>query len=53
MAHQPLCDEIQRYGLPRRPGLGIELDPEVIATHPYAPGDHESAYCSDGSVADI
>jgi galactonate dehydratase len=62
MAHQPLRDEIQRYGLtinngwaelPRRPGLGIELDPDVIAAHPYAPGDYESAFYSDGSVADI
>jgi galactonate dehydratase len=62
MAHQPLRDEIQRCGLtisngwaelPRRPGLGIELDPDVIDAHPYAPGDYESAYYSDGSVADI
>jgi galactonate dehydratase len=62
MAQQSLRDEVQQHGLtinngwaelPRRPGLGIELDPEVIAAHPYAPGDYEPAFYSDGSVADI
>jgi galactonate dehydratase len=62
MAQQPLRDEIQRQGLtikdgwaelPTLPGLGIELDPDVIAAHPYAPGDYEPAFYSDGSVADI
>jgi galactonate dehydratase len=62
MAQQPLRDEVQRHGLtikdgwaelPRRPGLGIELNPEVVAAHPYAPGDYEPAFYSDGSVADI
>ena len=62
MAQQPLREEIQRQGLtiengwallPERPGLGIELDPQVLAAHPYAPGDYEPAYYSDGSVADI
>jgi galactonate dehydratase len=62
MAQQRLREEIQRHGLtikdgwaelPTRPGLGIELDPDVIAAHPYAPGDYEPAFYSDGSVADI
>jgi galactonate dehydratase len=62
LAQQPLRDEIQRQGLtiengwallPDAPGLGIELDPEVIAAHPYQPGDYEPAFYSDGSVADI
>jgi galactonate dehydratase len=62
MAQQPLRAEVQRHGLsihngwaelPRRPGLGIELDPDVIAAHPYALGDYEPAFYSDGSVADI
>ena len=62
MAQQPLRAEVQRHGLtikdgwaelPRRPGLGIELDPDVIAAHPYAPGDYEPAFYADGSVADI
>jgi galactonate dehydratase len=62
MAQQRLRAEIQVHGLtikdgwaelPDRPGLGIELDPEVIEAHPYAPGDYESAFYSDGSVADI
>jgi galactonate dehydratase len=39
--------------LPRTPGLGIELDEEVIAAHPYSPRDYASAYYPDGSVADI
>ena len=62
MAQQPLRDEIQLHGLsirdgyaelPRRPGLGIELDEAVIAAHPYAPGDYDPAFYSDGAVADI
>jgi galactonate dehydratase len=62
MAQQPLRDAVQRQGLtvkdgwaelPRRPGLGIELDPDVIAAHPYAPGDYAPAFYADGSVADI
>jgi galactonate dehydratase len=62
IAQQPLREEIQRYGLtidkgwallPTRPGLGIELDSELIAAHPYAPGSYEPAFNSDGSVADI
>jgi L-alanine-DL-glutamate epimerase-like enolase superfamily enzyme len=39
--------------LPDRPGLGIELDNQVIAAHPYAPGTYEPAYAADGAVADI
>jgi len=39
--------------LPTRPGLGIELDRDTIAAHPYAPRDYPPAYRADGSVADI
>jgi galactonate dehydratase len=61
-AHQPLREEVQKHGLtvkngwaelPTRPGLGIELNDDVIELHPYAPGDYEPAFYSDGSVADI
>ena len=53
VAQQPLRDEVQRQGLtikdgwaelPRLPGLGIELDAEVVAAHPYAPGDYDPAF---------
>ncbi|MGN6759622.1 MAG: galactonate dehydratase [Thermomicrobiales bacterium] len=59
---QPQRDLVQREGpvvtngyieLSRRPGLGIELDHDVIAAHPYAPHDYAAAYNPDGSVADI
>jgi galactonate dehydratase len=62
MAQQELREPVQRLGLtirdgwaelPMRPGLGIELNEEVVAAHPYAPGDYEPAFYSDGSVADI
>lgn len=62
LAKQPLRDEVQRQGLrvadgwaelPRRPGLGIELDWDVVAAHPYAPGEYAPAFYADGSVADI
>src|ERR1051326_856120 len=62
MAQQPLRDEVQMVGLtikegwaelPDRPGLGIELNDDLITAHPYAPGDYEPAFYSDGSVADI
>jgi len=39
--------------LPTTPGLGIELDEEVIAAHPYSPRDYAAEYYPDGSVADI
>ena len=39
--------------LPDRPGLGIELNADVIAAHPYEPGGYEPAYSADGAVADI
>jgi galactonate dehydratase len=61
-AQQPLRNEVQRQGLvvrdgwaelPDRPGLGIELNAEVIAAHPYEPGSYEPAYSADGAVADI
>jgi galactonate dehydratase len=61
-AHQPLRDDVQVHGLvvrdgwaelPDRPGLGIELNNQVIAAHPYAPGTYEPAYSADGAVADI
>lgn len=62
MAQQELREPVQRVGLeirdgwaqlPTRPGLGIELNDDVIDAHPYAPGDYEPAFYSDGSVADI
>jgi galactonate dehydratase len=61
-AEQPLREEVQRQGLvvrdgwaelPDRPGLGIELNDEVIAAHPYAAGSYEPAFGQDGAVADI
>ena len=39
--------------LPRRPGLGVKLDQDVIAAHPYRPHDYPGAYYADGAVADI
>jgi galactonate dehydratase len=62
IAQQSLRDAVQTHGLlirdgwadlPRQPGLGIALKDEVIAAHPYAPGDYEPAFYADGSVADI
>ncbi len=59
---QPHRDRVQLAGitirdgwaeLPVRPGLGIELDRDVIAAHPYEPRDYSPAYYPDGSVADI
>jgi galactonate dehydratase len=61
-AQQPWRDEVQRQGLvvrdgwaelPDRPGLGIELNDEVIEAHPYEPGNYEPAFSADGAVADI
>jgi galactonate dehydratase len=61
-AQQPFRDEVQIQGLvvrngwaelPDRPGLGIELNPDVIAAHPYEPGSYAPAFSADGAVADI
>jgi galactonate dehydratase len=62
MAQQSLRDAVQRQGLviaqgyaelPTRAGLGIELNDDVVAAHPYAPGTYDPAFYPDGSVADI
>jgi galactonate dehydratase len=59
---QPYRDQVQKVGwhvkdgwieLERRPGLGIELDHDVIAAHPYAVREYSPTYYADGSVADI
>jgi galactonate dehydratase len=59
---QPHRDRVQLAGitirdgwaeLPVGPGLGIELDRDVIAAQPYEPRDYSPAYYPDGSVADI
>ena len=39
--------------LPTAPGLGIELDEDVIRAHPYSPHDYSPLYYPDGSVADV
>jgi galactonate dehydratase len=40
--------------VPDRPGLGVELDEEVIAANPYRPRSGKSkAFAADGSVADV
>jgi galactonate dehydratase len=39
--------------LPAAPGLGVALDFDAMAQLPYEPKDYESAFRSDGSVADI
>ncbi|MFN8523958.1 MAG: galactonate dehydratase [Chloroflexota bacterium] len=59
---EPYRAQVQKRGpivkdgwltLDRTPGLGVELDPDVIAAHPYSPRDYEATYYPDGSVADI
>lgn len=59
---EPFRSQVQRQGLtiengwielPRTPGLGVDLDEEVIAAHPYSVQDYASLYYPDGSVADI
>jgi galactonate dehydratase len=59
---EPYRTQVQKQGLkivdgwidlPTTPGLGIELDEDVIAAHPYSPRDYPPAYYPDGSVADI
>lgn len=41
-----------RVGLPMRPGLGIEVNEEAAARHPFAPEILIQSYHRDGSVAD-
>src|SRR4051794_33814388 len=59
---EPYRTQVQKQGLkivdgwidlPSTPGLGVDLDEEVIAAHPYSPRDYPPAYYPDGSVADI
>lgn len=40
--------------VPDRPGLGVDLDEEVITANPYRPGRaRRNAFSADGSVADV
>lgn len=60
---QPQRDEVQSgiairatdgsVPLPTAPGLGIELDEEYIAAHPYEPRPTRGLFYPDGSVADV
>jgi len=59
---EPYRSQVQKYGLtikdgwidlPTAPGLGVELDEDVIRAHPYAVRDYAPMYYPDGSVADI
>jgi galactonate dehydratase len=59
---EPHRSQVQRVGptieegyvnLPTGPGLGVELDPEVIARYPYVATDYRGAFASDGAVADV
>jgi galactonate dehydratase len=59
---EPYRSQVQRTGprvengyipLPTGPGLGIELDDEVIAAHPYTPRDYPGVFDRDGAVADV
>ena len=55
----PLFFQVQKYGitianahaeLPTAPGLGVELDEELIAQHPYQPLEIREYYGPDGGV---
>jgi len=39
--------------VPTAPGLGIELDAEVIAAHPYEARGYPGVFDADGAVADV
>ena len=62
VANEPHRSQVQRTGpviedghiaLPTAPGLGVELDDEVIATHPYSPIDYRGTYDASGAVMDV
>jgi galactonate dehydratase len=55
----PLFFQVQKQGvtienghamLPSAPGLGVELDEELIAQHPYQPLESREYYDADGAV---
>ncbi len=59
---EPYRSQVQKHGLtikdgwidlPTAPGVGVELDEDVIRAHPYAVRDYAPMYYPDGSVADI
>lgn len=41
------------FKIPDRPGLGIELDEELLAKYPYKDIQYTARYRADGSVAEI
>jgi galactonate dehydratase len=49
---EPLAIRDGVLELPPRPGLGVELDLEACARHPYRPVDLPTLWHADGAVAD-
>lgn len=52
LTDEPLPIESGWLTVPRRPGLGIDLDVEACRARPYRPTDQPGWWNEDGSVAD-
>ena len=50
---EPLRLRDGHFELPQGPGLGIELDEDVIARHPYQPRPFYDIRYPDGAVAEV
>ena len=50
---EPIANRNGYLALPEAPGLGIDLDEEVIASRPFEPFDVYRRFDEDGAVADV
>jgi hypothetical protein len=50
---EPIANRNGYLPLPEAPGLGIDLDEEVIASRPFEPFDVYRRFDEDGAVADV
>jgi len=52
LTREPLQIVGGTVGVPERPGLGIEIDLDVVAQHPFEPELPQRVFYADGSVGD-
>ena len=50
---KPLEQSEGYFNLPEDPGLGIELDEEVMKAYPYKEKSYRGVYYKDGGIADV
>lgn len=50
---EPITIKGGHFELPTAPGLGVELDEDILNSRPYEPRPYAGAYYRDGGIADV